>query len=174
MKRKVGFYYFLPSAVYALIVGVLVGIFAALGSDNFTAFLMAFIVIGLAALAAALSLIGMLLLDFLGKPSRYGYLFFAISNGLIAASGIMLFVIPFEEASSWKNIFLFLALIGGTLGLTYAFRSAFSFLMFQQREEFASRFQERIREEEKSDPATSLDPGQVIEVDAVDVEEKKE
>ena len=173
MKRRIGMQYFLPLGVYALIAGILTGIFLIFLQDDFTHFVMGLVALGTLLLAVCLSLMGMVLLDLLKKASRAGYLFQGIAYLLIGAIGFLYFFFRFPERTSWNNVFFFLALIGAALGLVYCGRSFFSFLSYRAQQEFAKQFGMEEPQEEKKSDAPSYDPNQVIEVDAVDVEDKE-
>lgn len=174
MKRRIGMQYFLPLGVYALIASILTGVFLIFLQDDFTHFVMGLVALGSLLLSVFLSLMGMILLDFLKKASRAGYLFQAVAFLLIGATGILYFFFRFEERTSWNNVFFFLALIGAALGLIYSGRSFFSFLSYRAQQEFAKQFGFEEPEEPTQKDSPSFDPEKVIEVDAVDVEEKGE
>ena len=84
MKKRIGMQYFAPSAIYWLISSIVLGAFLIFLSNIFTMYVLGFVELGILALSMVLSLMGMVLLDFLKNPNRYGYLFQAASYVLMA------------------------------------------------------------------------------------------
>ncbi len=176
MKRRIGMQFFLPLAVYALIAGILTGIFLIFLNDDFTHFVMALVALGALLLSVCLSLMGMVLLDLLKKMSRFGFLFQAIAHLIVGATGFLYFFFRFSEPTSWSHVFFFLALFGAGLGLIYCGRSFFLFSTFSAQERFVQQFAQEAPREEIHEKPRPFNPNDVIEVDAVDVrdEEKRD
>ena len=175
MKKRIGMQYFAPAAIYWLVSSVVLGLFLIFLSDIFKMYVLGFIELGVLALSAVLALMGMILLDLLKKPSRYGYLFQAISYLFMAAGGVIFYFFRFSEPSSWTNLFFLIGSIGSLLGSIYTVRAVFGFLSLKAGDIFAQQYQDALQTNEPiEEKQTKIDPDQVIEVDAVDVDGKED
>ena len=175
MKKRIGMQYFAPSAIYWLISSIVLGAFLIFLSNIFTMYVLGFVELGILALSMVLSLMGMVLLDFLKNPNRYGYLFQAASYVLMAAGGVIFYFFRFSEPSSWSNLFFLFGSIGSLLGSIYTVRAVFGFLSLKAGEIFAQRYEDAVQPNEPiEEQQTKIDPDQVIEVDAVDVDGKED
>ncbi|MBO4541112.1 MAG: hypothetical protein J5736_03965 [Bacilli bacterium] len=175
MKRKIGMQYFLPSAIYALVAGILTGIFLIFLQEEFTLFVMGLVALGILLLSVCFSLMGMVLLDLVKKPQRLGFLFQGIAYFLMGGVGVFYFFFRFSEPSSWSTVFFLIAFIGGSLGLLYCGRAMFTFWSFRAQEQLAKSFMEmeESQKPKQESQRVSFDSDNVVEVDAVDVDEEK-